>query len=214
MKSTIQEHNIEYQELKAEGLAIKEIAEHRAMDATKLKAELQDILEENRALIDERRNLETQVSVAKDEKRKLLSQIDNANADADELSYRNNELEKVIKEIDYEKVRIEKANDQLQATIDGLHAELHTKQDNLRVAETQVADSQKAIMSLEADIQDLERANERLRADFVQAQRAHQQEVNKGLELTAKLNTLENTLRYNDILFLYCVDQEKSNWLI
>ena len=199
LKSTINETNIEYQELKAENLAIKDIAEHRSIDITKLKNELQDSIDQNNQLNDERRHVESQVSIARDEKRKLLSQVDHSSAQLDELNYRNNELEKVIRELDYDKQRLDKNNSQTQAQNDHLRADLNAREDNLRHSDAQVGDSQKAIMALEADIKELERANEKARNESIQAQRENQQQVTRNLELNAKINSAENTLRSRDI---------------
>jgi len=80
-----------------------------------------------------------------------------------------------------------------------LTSELRTREDNLETVERQVADTQKTILALDADIQDLERLNERTRAEANQQQRSVQQEVGRNLELSAKVNTLENNLRARDI---------------
>lgn len=199
LKSTIAENNIEYQELKAENLAIKDIAEHRSLDITKLKHELQDALDQHNILTDDRRNLETQVNIARDEKRNLLAKIDHVSADIDELSYRNAELEKIIRELEYDKSRLDKQILQVQSHIENLNAELHSKEIQLRDTDAQVADAQKTILALETDIKDLERLNEKNRNEAIQQQRAHQAEVTRNLELTARANSLDNTLRSRDL---------------
>lgn len=199
LKSTIQENNLDYQELRAENAAVKDISESRSLEITKLKNELQDTLDDHAALNDAVRGVQAQVSASREEKRKLLAQIDNASGEAEELVYRNNELEKIIKEIEYDKARVEKANEQVEASIDTLTGELHAKTEALRQTDGAVADTQKAIMSLESDIQELERVNERHRNESIQQQRNHQQEVTKNLELNAKLASYDNTLRSREI---------------
>jgi len=62
-----------------------------------------------------------------------------------------------------------------------------------------VGDTQKTILTLEGDIQDLEKLNERTRSEAVQQQRSVQQEVNKNLDLTGKINSLESNLRSKDV---------------
>lgn len=63
LKSNIAEANIEYQELKAENQAIKDIAEQRDINIKKLKHEVGDALEQNDLFNQQRRNLESEVSV-------------------------------------------------------------------------------------------------------------------------------------------------------
>jgi uncharacterized protein YoxC len=133
--------------------------------------------------------------LAREEKRKLLGQVDNASAEAEDFVYRNNELEKIIKELEYDKQRIEKQNEQIEHQIESLTRELDAKNESLRQTDSAVADTQKAIMALEADIQELERINEKHRNESIQQQRSHQQEVTKNLELNAKLASYENTFR-------------------
>jgi len=199
LKSNIAENNIEYQELKAENQAVKDIAEQRDISIRKIKNEIADALEQNDSLNQQRRNLETELSNLREEKRRIIAKIDNASGNLDELNFKNSELEKVIKELEYEQATLERQNVQLQASIDNLTSELHTREDNLETVEKQVADTQKTIAALDADIQDLERHNERTRAEAVQQQRSAQQEVNKNLDLTAKANSLEGNLRSKDI---------------
>jgi len=199
LKSNISEKNIEYQELKSENIAIKDIAEHRIVDISKLKNELGSGLDLNSKLTDEKRTLETQLSLLREEKRKLVNQSDNVNSDVDNLLYKNNELEKAVKELEYDKNRIEKHNSQLAASIDNLSIEHRTRSEHLKFTESEAMDSQKHILGLEADCKDLERTNEKSRSEALQTQKHHQKEVSKNLELTAKSSNLENVLRSKEI---------------
>lgn len=61
LKSTLAEKNIEYQENKAENLAIKDIADHRSIDISKLKNELSASIDQNNRLKEEKRNLDGNV---------------------------------------------------------------------------------------------------------------------------------------------------------
>mgnify|MGYP002623891445 CR=1 FL=1 len=128
-----------------------------------------------------------------------MAKIDHISADIDELNYRNAELEKVIRELEYDKQRIDKQIHQVQGTIEQLNAELHSKEMTLRDTDNQVAEAQKTILALETDIKDLERLNEKNRNEAIQQQRAHQAEVTRNLELTARANSLDNTLRSRDL---------------
>lgn len=62
LKSTLAEKNIEYQENKAENLAIKDIADHRALDISKLKNELSGSIDQNNRLKEDKRALESNVN--------------------------------------------------------------------------------------------------------------------------------------------------------
>jgi len=156
-------------------------------------------LEQNDLLNQQRRTLESELLALKEEKRRVNAKIDNASRDLDEVNYKNGELDKITKELDYDKATLERQNAQLQASIENTTSELRTREDNLETVERQVADTQKTIANLEGDIQDLERLNERTRAEAVQQQRSVQQEVSKNLDLTAKTNTLENSLRSREL---------------
>lgn len=61
LKSTIAEKRIELRENKAETQAMKEIADHRAIDISKLKDEITGSIELNGKIKEEKRNLEAEV---------------------------------------------------------------------------------------------------------------------------------------------------------
>lgn len=199
LKSNIAESNIEYQELKAENQAVKDIAEQRDVSIKKLKLEVGDALEQNDNLAQQRRALESDLAALREEKRRVIAKIDNAAGNLDDLNHKNVELEKIIKELEYDQSALDRQNAQLQASIENLTSELRTREDNLETVERQVADTQKTILALDADIQDLEKLNERTRAEANQQQRNVQQEVGRNLELTAKVNSLETGLRARDV---------------
>jgi len=199
LKATIEEKTIQFQEEKAENLAIKDIADHRAADIAKLKNELSVSVDQNNRNKEEKRDLETRFNLAKEEKRKLLGQNDDARANSDELVYRTNELEKVIRELEYDKNRAEKQQQQLQNNNENLNLELRNKTDNLRNVEQQINEAERNIVGLEGEIKELERSNEKGRAEVLALQRNHQQEVSKNLELNAKINNNENVLRSREI---------------
>jgi len=139
------------------------------------------------------------LAALREEKRRILAKIDASSASLDDVSYKNSELEKLIKELEYDSNSLNRQNAGLQSNNDNLTAELRTREDNLDTVERQVSDTQKNIADLDADCQDLERLNERTRAEAIQQQRVVQQEVNKNLDLTAKANSLDNTLRSREI---------------
>jgi len=62
--------------LNHENLAIKEIAEHKLRDIGKLKEELGQAIDVNAQLVDEKRQLESQITLQREEKRKLLGELD------------------------------------------------------------------------------------------------------------------------------------------
>ena len=200
LSSTIDEKGIEYQENKAENLAIKDISEQRSTDVSKLKNEVAHSIEQNNRLKEEKRDLESQAALSREEKRRLLSQSDEARGDTDELVYRTNELDKVIRELEYDRNRVEKQGQQLQSNNENLNSELRNKTEALRDVEQEINDAERHIAGLDAEIKELERSNERARADVVAQQRTHQQEVSKNLELSAKINNNENVLRYSSLL--------------
>jgi len=199
LKSTIAEKNIEYQENKAENLAIKDIADHRAIDISKLKNELSGSIDQNNRLKDDKRALESNHANVKDEKRRLIAQLDAKRADFDELSYRTKELEKIVRELEYDRSRGSKQQAQLQQTNDNMNLELRSKNETLRKLEDQIGAAERDIRSLEAEVVEFERSNEKAKADLLAQQRTHQQETSKGLELQARCNNHENTLRSREI---------------
>jgi len=195
LKATINDTKIEIQELRVENQSAKEAADQKTHEAQHYKAEVAQASDYNTNLSETKRRQEAELEIARDEKRKILGQLKEARATHDDLTYKNNELEKIMKEIEFKNSRIERNNDQTQQAIDNLTGELRTRGDNLDVIEQQVVDSQKAILSLERDIQDAERENERTKVEASRSNKIYQQEVTKNLDLTAKVAVLENSLK-------------------
>lgn len=199
MKATIADTKVEIQDLKIENQTVKDVAEQKAKDVERFRAAVNEASEENNMLSSTRRRLEAELDVAREEKRKNQALIKDASEALAQLNYKVNELEKAMKEMEYNNSKIERSNVQIQQSNDNMTSELKSRIENLETVEQQVADSQKAILNLERDIQDAERENDRHRAEAVDKQRTHQQEVTKGLDLSARTTILENTLRAREI---------------
>ena len=125
----------------------------------------------------------------------MLAQNDAARGNTDELRYRTGELEKIVRELEYDFDGAQKQQQQLQHNNDNLNLELRTKSDVLRNTEQQIDEAERDIQGLEADVTGLERLNEKGRAEVAALQRGHQQEVSRNLDLGAKINNYENILR-------------------
>jgi len=110
LKSAITEKHIEVQELRAENMALKEIAEHRAIDISRLRNELNHLSENERRLNEEKVRHEGEIQNLKEERRKLLDDTDLLTNNYDTLISKNNELEKLYREVEFEKQQAEKQN--------------------------------------------------------------------------------------------------------
>jgi len=195
LKATINDTKIEIQELRIESQSVKETADQKTQEAQHYRAEVAEAADYNANLSETKRRQEAELEITRDEKRKVVAQVKEATAALDSLTYKNNELEKIMKEIEYKNSRIERNNAQTQQAIDNLTGELKTRGENLEVIEQQVVDSQKTILSVERDIQEAERENERNRAEATRSNKIYQQEVTKNLDLTARVAVYENSLR-------------------
>lgn len=199
MKGNIADTKVEIQELRTENAAVKDLAEQKGKELERYKSDVAEASEENNMLSSTRRRLESELDVAREEKRKTQTQVKDAGDSLSRLNYKVNELEKVMKEMEYSNTKTERQNAQLQQSIDSMTSELKTRNENLETVEQQVADSQKAILNLERDIQDAERDNDRSRSEALEKQKIYQQEVAKGLDLDARLTVTENTLKAREI---------------
>jgi len=195
LRSTISDSKIELQDLRVENQTLKDLSEQKGVEVQQFKAQVGDASQDNEALTDNKRRLEAELDVAREEKRKLLTQGKEARATLGDAEYKNGELEKVMKEMEYNNTKTERQNVQLQQSIDNLNGELKTRIDNLEVIEQQVGDSQKAIAALDKEIQEARKEADRNRAEATKSQKTYQQEVTKSLDLNARIAVLENALR-------------------
>jgi chromosome segregation ATPase len=195
LKATIADTKLEIQDLKVENHTNKDIADQKGTEAQQLKAHVNEANDYNNNLSDTKRRLEAELEIAREEKRRQLAQIKENRSTLDSLNYKNNELEKLMKELEYKNSKSERQNGQIQQSIDNLNGELKTRLNNLETIEQQVVDSQKAIASLEGDISYAERENEQNRVEAAQKYRTYQQEVSKGLDLSGKVTVLEASLK-------------------
>lgn len=137
------------------------------------------------------------MAAVRDEKRKHLSQFDTRRSEFEELNYRSKELEKVLRELEYDSARVQKQHAQLQQANESLSAESRAKGDTLRRTEEQIGAADRDIRELEVETTEVEHENEKHRAELVAVQRNHQQEVATNLEATTRINHNENALRYD-----------------
>lgn len=100
-----------------------------------------------------------------------------------------------MRELEYDRTRGLKQQDQLQQGNDNLNLELRSKTDTLRKLEDQIGAAERDIRNLEAEVREAEHGVEKAKGDLAVAQKTHQQENSKGMDLQAKIRNLENTLR-------------------
>jgi chromosome segregation ATPase len=195
LKANIADTKIEIQDLRSENQTVKDVADQRGVEVQRLKAEVGSATEDNNNLSDNKRRLEAEMEIAREEKRRVTTQLKDSRSTLDEFNHKNNELEKVMKDLEYRNSKLERQNAQTQQNVDNLTGESKTRTENLEVIEQQVADSQKAIVTLEKDIQEAEKDNERSRVEATKSHKSYQQEVGRSLEFNARIAVLENALR-------------------
>jgi len=60
------------------------------------------------------------LAALREEKRRVIAKIDNASGNLDDLNHKNAELEKIIKELEYDQSTLDRQNAQLQASIENV----------------------------------------------------------------------------------------------
>jgi septal ring factor EnvC (AmiA/AmiB activator) len=73
---------------------------------------------------------------------------------------------------------------------------LKAKTEQLAQLEQQCSDLQKNVLNLQSEQKDLERLTEKMRQEASQTFKAHQQEISRNREYSAKIASLEESLRY------------------
>jgi len=61
------------------------------------------------------------LAALREEKRRVIAKIDNASGNLDDLNHKNAELEKIIKELEYDQSTLDRQNAQLQASIENVN---------------------------------------------------------------------------------------------
>lgn len=61
------------------------------------------------------------MAALREEKRRVIAKIDNASGNLDDLNHKNAELEKIIKELEYDQSTLDRQNAQLQASIENVN---------------------------------------------------------------------------------------------
>ena len=108
LQSDFQERNLEIQELKADNVTLSDLSQHRSMEISKIKNELKNVSDKNHKFMNEHSRLESHFENSKREVFKLNQELDNTGHELDGLIYKNNEMEKKTKELDFEKHKLEK----------------------------------------------------------------------------------------------------------
>ena len=76
--------------------AIKDVSEHRAIDAERLKVELKQSYDMNQRLKEDNEGMEEQLKWQKQEKKNLLERIEGMGSSIDEILEKNAEYERII----------------------------------------------------------------------------------------------------------------------
>ena len=103
----------------------------------------------------------------------------------------------MIKELEADRDKVERINEDLHRQADALRIEIRNKTEAIRQADNVLADNRKQIIALEADMNDLRRIHEKTKSDIANAQKSQQAEFQKNLETTSKISQLEEAIRYD-----------------
>ena len=126
-------------------------------------------------------------------------EIDDTNQRIAELTERKNKYERIIKELELERDKLERQNDGNNKQHESLKNEIRQKNEAIKYAESVLADNKRHIISLEADLNDLKRINDKIRNDIIVTQKAQQSEYNKNVEASNAINKLEDLIRYVEL---------------
>ena len=125
----------------------------------------------------------------------MLLKYDYSRADYEEYHFRVSELERVLRNLEADKAKALKQQEQIQEATDNLNNDLRNKADNLKKVEQQIKFGEGDIRELENQISESERANEKAKSELAVHQKIHQQEANKGADLQKRITKAEDTLK-------------------
>lgn len=195
LKARIRENNLEISDTRDDNRQIKDTCEHRLLEIQRLKAENTDVLNFNFEVTEERARLEAQLASLRDEKRRLLNQIDSLNSSIADTDYKNNELDKVIKDLELEKRGFQKDLATFESDNDRVELDIKKKEDTLRMLDQQILDTTRTIRNLEADIQATVRVNDEKKDESLHFLKNLQAEISHNQDLNARIINSENVLR-------------------
>lgn len=125
----------------------------------------------------------------------MLLKYDYSRADYEEYHFRVSELERVLRNLEADKAKALKQQEQIQEATDNLNNDLRNKADNLKKVEQHIKFGEGDIRELENQISESERANEKAKSELAVHQKIHQQEANKGADLQKRITKAEDTLK-------------------
>ena len=120
MKSALTEKNIEIQELRSENLSFKELAEHRALENSRCKNDIQILNENFTRSVEDKENYEREINIMIEEKRHRIREIQSFTETVNELMMRNSELERLVKNYEHDKDKLSKNNFEQKSNIESV----------------------------------------------------------------------------------------------
>lgn len=193
--------NREIDDLRVENQNVNDVINAKSGEIARHKAEIADVYDHNNKLSLEKKELDGLNQRLRADNRDHNRENDDTNHRIVELTERRNKYERLIRELDIEKEKLERANDGYQKQIDNLRYDIRNKNEAIKYAEGLLADNRKHIIAQEADASDLKRVNEKTRGDALSTQKSQQYEFSKNLEVTTHINKLETLIgeREDDI---------------
>ncbi|KAM3147191.1 hypothetical protein pb186bvf_000907 [Paramecium bursaria] len=198
LKSQLTEKHIEIQELRAESLAVKEIADHRAQDIQRNKSELQQVTENNRRIYEEKLRQEAEIQTLKDEKRRLIHDQEILNNNYEDLLDKLQETEKQFLQLQGDFEILEKQQTLYKQDMDNANQELKNKNENLKYTRLQYQEAQNYISSLQNDLEELHKQKEKYKQESQLYQKNYQQEADTCMELNAQVIQLDQTNKHQE----------------
>jgi len=147
--------------------------------------------------------LENQISRSRAENREHTIELEDNTLQTGEATEKRNKLERLIKELEYETERLEKNNEELQRTQDGLRLNIRNRTEATKHNEQIHAENRRQIIAREADLNDLRRVNDKFKNEINTNQKNQQADYSKNLEAQSRINKLESFIKERD----YEIDQ-------
>jgi len=134
----------------------------------------------------------------KSENKSHAAEYDELNHRIAELNERRNKNDRLIKELEIERDKVERRNHELTKQSENLRADIRNRNEAIRYSENVLADNRKQIIALEADLNDLKRILDKTKNDIQNSTRAQQSEYSKNVEAAQKINQYEGLIRKSE----------------
>lgn len=191
----LQKHNQQIEDLLKDNTALQKQIDARNTEMSNIKYQIKDTENKNARSNDENRALVISIKGMKEQRKRLEEDCEHESERLDESMGKIKKLEKDVRSVETDNVKLEKTLHQADADRNKLISEHKEVQENQKRADNRLKLINNSIAELQITCKNLEQQTAKAQGEFDRNSAQLNQEVEKGKEIQAKIAGVEAAIK-------------------